>query len=115
MMERQEIEELREKVLQFNLLKLPGQPMCMHMGTSYLVNDLWSRVQQLEREKADLQQEYDSLVEIYDATSEEWKGRQAELEKRRHCICVDYLNGNPDPVPNPDCLIHGTLRKPSRA
>lgn len=23
------------------------------------------------------------------------------------CICVDYLNNNPDPVPNPDCPIHG--------
>ena len=23
------------------------------------------------------------------------------------CICVDFLNGNPDPVPNPDCPIHG--------
>lgn len=27
------------------------------------------------------------------------------------CICVDYINCNPDPVPNPDCLIHGSLRK----
>ena len=26
------------------------------------------------------------------------------------CICVDYINGNPDPIPNPDCPIHGSLR-----
>ena len=45
----------------------------------------------------------------------ELRKENAELEEQRHCICVDYLNGNPDPVPNPDCLIHGTLRKPSRA
>ena len=29
------------------------------------------------------------------------------------CICVDFLNGNPDPVPNPDCPIHGPLYKES--
>ncbi len=23
------------------------------------------------------------------------------------CICVDFLNNNPDPTPNPDCPIHG--------
>lgn len=32
---------LRERVRQFNALELPGQPMATHMGTSYLVNDLW--------------------------------------------------------------------------
>lgn len=32
---------LAERVEQFNCMELPGQPMMMHMGTSYLVNDLW--------------------------------------------------------------------------
>lgn len=39
---------LKERVEQFSMLQLPGQPMAMHMGTSYLVNDLWRRVQELE-------------------------------------------------------------------
>ena len=33
-----------------------------------------------------------------------------ELESKHNkksCICVDFLNGNPDPVPNSDCPIHG--------
>ena len=25
------------------------------------------------------------------------------------CICTDLLNGNPEPVVNPDCPIHGSL------
>lgn len=25
------------------------------------------------------------------------------------CICVDFLNCNPDPVANPDCPLHGTI------
>lgn len=33
---------LADRVLQFQFMELPGQPMMMHMGTSYLVNDLWS-------------------------------------------------------------------------
>ena len=27
------------------------------------------------------------------------------------CICVDFINHNPDPVPNPDCPLHGAMRK----
>ncbi len=34
---------------------------------------------------------------------------QMELVKKKKCICVDFLNNNPDPVPNPDCPIHGAL------
>ena len=26
---------------------------------------------------------------------------------RARCICTDFLNFNPDPVPNPDCPLHG--------
>lgn len=32
---------LAERVDQFMLMELPGQPMMMHMGTSNLVSDLW--------------------------------------------------------------------------
>ncbi len=39
---------LKERVNQFYALKLPGQPMMMHMGTSYLVADLAARIAELE-------------------------------------------------------------------
>ena len=35
------LEELGMRVSQFASLELPGQPRGMHMGTSYLVHDLW--------------------------------------------------------------------------
>lgn len=38
---------LEERVNQFNTMSLPGQPMGMHMGTSYLVNDLWREIRTL--------------------------------------------------------------------
>lgn len=41
------MDELEERVYKFNSLSLPGQPMGMHMGTSYLVNDLWREVKRL--------------------------------------------------------------------
>lgn len=41
--------KLKERVRQFNLSSLPGQPMAMHMGTSYLVNDLWREVLRLRK------------------------------------------------------------------
>jgi hypothetical protein len=41
------IEDLKDRVLQFHSLTLPGQPMGMHMGTSYLVSDLLKMVEEL--------------------------------------------------------------------
>lgn len=41
---------LEERVRKFNSLQLPGQPLGMHMGTSYLVNDLWQEVKRLREE-----------------------------------------------------------------
>jgi hypothetical protein len=40
-------DELGERVVKFSCLELPGQPQSMHMGTSYLVSDLWREVQRL--------------------------------------------------------------------
>lgn len=40
-------DDLEERVNKFHLLELPGQPMAMHMGTSYLVSDLWREVKKL--------------------------------------------------------------------
>lgn len=39
---------LKDRVHLFNSLSLPGQPLTMHMGTSYLVNDLWNEVKRLQ-------------------------------------------------------------------
>lgn len=39
--------DLETRVRQFQALELPGQPRGMHMGTSYLVSDLWREVQRL--------------------------------------------------------------------
>lgn len=36
--------------------------------------------------------------------------QSAQVDKA-HCTCVDFINCNPDPVPNPDCRIHGALRR----
>jgi len=41
--------DLEERVYKFQTGELPGQPMSMHMGTSYLVNDLWQEIKRLRR------------------------------------------------------------------
>lgn len=40
--------DLRSRILKFNMLQLPGQPQGMHMGTSYLIDDLWWELQRSE-------------------------------------------------------------------
>jgi hypothetical protein len=45
---QQEFDDLRTRVDQFQMLKLPGQPQMMHMGTSYLVGDLWRAIKRLQ-------------------------------------------------------------------
>jgi hypothetical protein len=39
---------LTDRVRAFEMLELPGQPEMMHMGTSYLVGDLWREVRRLD-------------------------------------------------------------------
>jgi len=46
------MDDLQERVVKYNTLKLPGQPIGIHMGTSYLINDLWREVQRLRKELA---------------------------------------------------------------
>ena len=49
-------------------------------------------------------EEYQYEVMIAKDKLAEWEAEQEEIE----CICVDFLNGNPDPIANPDCPIHGS-------
>lgn len=44
-------DNLSERVEQFRCLELPGQPMSMHMGTSYLISDLWKEVERVTAER----------------------------------------------------------------
>jgi hypothetical protein len=53
--------DLEDRVRKFSTLELPGQPTGVHMGTSYLVNDLWREVQRLRREEKHLR----DLVQAY--------------------------------------------------
>jgi hypothetical protein len=41
------MDDLQDRVEKFQTMELPGQPMSMHMGTMYLVNDLWREVKRL--------------------------------------------------------------------
>ncbi len=41
------LDGLEQRVRQFETLSLPGQSPMMHMGTAYLVSDLWREVRQL--------------------------------------------------------------------
>ncbi len=43
-----DLEDLKERVVKFHMMELPGQMKMMHMGTSYLINDLWSAVLELQ-------------------------------------------------------------------
>lgn len=49
------LDDLNERVNAFSTLSLPGQMPMMHMGTSYLVNDLWKAVRTLTAENAALE------------------------------------------------------------
>ena len=40
------LDDLQERVNQFNMLQLPGQLQSMHMGTMYLIDNLWTELQQ---------------------------------------------------------------------
>lgn len=43
--------DLKDRVFKFNMMELPGQPQGMHMGTSYLLNDLWGELYEVPQRK----------------------------------------------------------------
>lgn len=45
-------DNLEERVNKFNSTQLPGQPIAVHIGIYYLVNDLWREVQKLRDNEA---------------------------------------------------------------
>lgn len=45
-------DSLEDRVMQFDTMSLPGQPMMMHMGTSYLIHDLMNEVKRLRHEES---------------------------------------------------------------
>lgn len=53
-----EKDDLQDRVEKFRALELPGQPKAMHMGTLYLVGDLWREVRHLR----DLVESYKNLA-----------------------------------------------------
>lgn len=81
-------DDLKDRIEKFNLLELPGQPMMMHMGTSYLVGDLWREINRLtanQQEQRDFIQRLERL--LGEAASERDKLRAAlktaELQHER--------------------------------
>lgn len=38
---------LEDRIMQFRMLELPGQPRMMHMGTMYLVSDMEKEIERL--------------------------------------------------------------------
>jgi hypothetical protein len=55
------LEALLDRANQFRRMRLPGQPMGMHMGTLYLVNDLSAAVATLRTQLAVAEAERDAL------------------------------------------------------
>lgn len=51
--------------------------------------------------------ECDDLLSLIDDLNAECAAQQSVQATKARCICVDFLNNNPDPTPNPDCPIHG--------
>lgn len=62
-------DDLKSRVDQFHRLQLPGQPLMMHMGTSYLVNDLWKEIEKLRGHKAKMAE----VLEFYKSEWEKWE------------------------------------------
>ena len=70
--------DIKDRVLKFKMLELPGQPQMMHMGTSYLVGDLALRINELEAQLAEAQK--NAAITEYYADGPRGVRRVADLE-----------------------------------
>lgn len=64
-------DDLSERVKKFNTLALPGQSPMMHMGTNYLVNDLWREVELWKSRWEAERQAHEASIEQLDKTLNE--------------------------------------------
>lgn len=67
--------DLEERVQQYQTLSLPGQPMMTHMGTSYLINDLWREVQKLRAANA-----FHNVTEFHKKFGINYEGKPRALD-----------------------------------
>jgi len=83
---------LEERVLAFQRLELPGQPIGMHMGTSYLVNDLWKEVQHLDAERKNKEADEIRLRQMlaYCYAGSDLYSDDGELQDNRQIPHIDF-------------------------
>ena len=87
--------DLKSRVDDFNMLRLPGQPMGMHMGTSYLVNDLWREVDALRAELAKVREDYDADHAAALAVVAAFEAQEARVKRLEGAlnVAVKYCRG----------------------
>jgi hypothetical protein len=57
--------ELDDRVMQFQMLELPGQPGMMHMGTCHLVQDLHRELKKSQEDRARLADTLRGMLEVF--------------------------------------------------
>ena len=80
------MDNLEERVKQFEMMRLPGQPRSMHMGTSYLINDLWREVKKL-RGALDGLRESKEVTTLDKSLAESFERLRAFVRKRSPGQC----------------------------
>ena len=91
------IQTLQERVNLFNQMALPGQPLGMHMGTSYLVNDLARENKRLAAENAELREALKPFAEIEPTilsagSSLPWEQPEEPLEAKFYWVVLGSPN-----------------------
>lgn len=88
------MDDLKERVRQYNLMQLPGQPMGMHMGTAYLIQDLARHLATAEQ----LLQSWTDMIgpPPYDDCAQPSEAFVAEC--RAFLKCVDAIDQSPERV-----------------
>jgi len=74
------LDALKDRVTQFRAMKLPGQPMAMHMGTAYLVGDLDEAIRALRARLAEVEAQLATAQAERDAALASLHRRNAVIE-----------------------------------
>lgn len=80
--------DLEQRVQQYRTFELPGQPMATHMGTSYLINDLWKEVERLQAEL----DAFHDVVEALDGMLQVYGGKYNDDYLPKHCVELELID-----------------------
>jgi len=100
---------LQDRVIAYNCFDLPGQPMSVHMGTSYLISDLLKAVEEITKERDEWVARHEDCCRLMGECTQDRADMETERDEYQQAADMLEADGKAQqvavPVPLSDDLV----------